>query len=69
MFHILDRPSVEGLLRMANIHEEIIWLLDVLTSAVFVAVDSTEEGLRKTAKGFGINAQRDISYTNGRWQS
>ena len=53
-------PSLESLLQTANIHEEVIMAFrcqDVLTSAVFVALDSTEEGLKKTAKAFGINAE------------
>ena len=52
--------SLEGLLRTANVHEEIIMAFrcqDVLTSAFFLTLDSTEEALRKTAKAFGINAE------------
>ena len=43
-----------------SLEEEVIMAFrcqEVLTSAVFVALDSNEEGLKKTTKAFGINAE------------
>ena len=53
-------PALEGLLRSSNVHEEIIMAFrcqDVLSRAVFVALDTTEEGLTETATAFGIKAK------------
>ena len=56
-------PSLEAVLRSHGVHDEIIMNFrcnNVLSQAVFVALDSSEEGLRSMAKdafGFDLSSE------------
>ena len=66
-------PGLEGLLRSQNLHEEVIMAFrvnEVLSRSVFVALDTTIEGLSKTAETFGIKTLLpESSSTSGKWPS
>ena len=71
-------PGLEGLLRSQNLHEEVIMAFrvnEVLSRSVFVALDTTIEGLSKTAETFGINVasgefvhKREMAKLISAWQ-
>ena len=59
-------PSLEALLHEVNCHEEILMafqLQEIVDRALFVALDSTEEGIRKTAQeAFGIDPEKGFAH-------
>ena len=63
-------PSLEAVLRSHGVHDEIIMNFrcnDVLSQAVFVALDSSEEGLRSVAKdAFGIDLSTEGGFIHKR---
>ena len=64
-------PSLEALLREVNCHEEILMAFrvqEIVDRGLFVALDSTEEGIRKTAQeAFGIDPEKGGLHTNENW--
>ena len=63
-------PSLEALLREVNCHEEVLMAFrvqEIVDRGLFVALDSTEDGIRKTAQeAFGIDPEKGLR-TNGNW--
>ena len=63
-------PSVEAVLRSHGVHDEIIMNFrrnNVLSQAVFVALDSSEEGLRSMTKyAFGIDLSSEGGFVHKR---
>ena len=59
-------PSLESLLRSHGVHESVIMACrcqDVVTRSVFVALDSSEEGLKDTAReAFGIDVSQGFPH-------
>ena len=59
-------PSLESLFRSRGVHEKVIMACrcqDVLTRRFFVALDSTEEGLKDAAReAFGIDVSRGFPH-------
>ena len=71
-------PALKGLLRSQNLHEEVIMAFrcnEVLSRSVFVALDTTIEGLTKTAETFRIKVasgefvhKREMAKLISAWQ-
>ena len=59
-------PSLEALLREVNCHEEVIMAFrvqEIVDRGLFVALDSSEEGIRKTAQeAFGIDPEKGFAH-------
>ena len=59
-------PAFENLLRTANLHEDVISALrkeEILDRDIFVALDSTEEGLAASAKdAFGVDPNNSFPH-------
>ena len=62
-------PAFENLPRTANVHEDVINALrmeEILDREMFVSLDSTEEGLAKSAKeAFGVGADKKFRSQEG----
>ena len=71
-------PALEGLLRSQNLHEEVITAFrcnEIVSRAVFVSLDTSIEGLTKTAETFGIKVssgefihKREMAKLIAAWQ-